>query len=273
MKTPKRDVCYQEFTLCRQISSHKRHHLESILEWGWVLQKFIVLTATRSFTKPQKSSTPWCWWHPLQVSMQLWPAFSSPSPNIIGFFLGWIWWDEYLLWVQAVKDFVERQRERKRLKKKTSGGKSWCRHFWSDWRSSLQQVIHSEREAQVPPLLLPAQVYDNPNKLWCAAQTLKTLIGTKSNRLCLSGQRESGCVCVCVLLSFPTINFSLSLNPTSLLVHLPISVFFSPLFLLLSFGSTCNFPFIFLCPFCSEHFLWSWLDKFRRQRKKRVRSR
>lgn len=35
-----------------------------------------------------------------------------------------------------------------------------------------------------------AQVCDNPNKLWCTAQTLKTLIGTKSNRLCLSGQGE-----------------------------------------------------------------------------------
>ena len=75
------------------------------------------------------------------------------------------------------------------------------------------------------PLLLPAQVYDNPNKLWCSAQTLKTLIGTKSNRPCFSGQWEL-CVRECVRAQFsrPTINFSQSLNPTSLLVHLPISL-------------------------------------------------
>lgn len=99
-------------------------------------------------------------------------------------------------------------------------------------------------EAQVPLLLLSAQVYDNPNKLWCAAQTLKTLIGTKSNRLCLSGQEswESDCVCSS-LCSLPTINFSLSSNPTLLQVHLPISASLLSFCLLLPFGSTCNFPF------------------------------
>lgn len=121
----------------------------------------------------------------------------------------WLWWAAWKGW-----------------RKNKKWGKSWCRHFWPDWRSSLQQVIHSEREAQVPLLPLPAQVYDNPNKLWCAAQTLKTLIGTKSNSLCLSGQRElRERLCVCSSpLSIPTINFSPSSNLTSLQVHLPISL-------------------------------------------------
>ena len=70
------------------------------------------------------------------------------------------------------------------------GGGSCYRRFWPWLTLQLAESNSFWEEAQVPLLLLPAQVYDNPNKLWCAAQTLKTLIGTKSNRLCLSGQRE-----------------------------------------------------------------------------------
>ena len=112
-------------------------------------------------------------------------------------------------------------KKRKRKKKKAG-----VAVFWPDWHSSSRHVIHSEREAQVPLLLLPAQVYDNPNKLWCAAQTLKTLIGTKSNRPCLSGQRvlrEWLCVRSSPLPSRPTINFFLSLNPTPLQVAISLS--------------------------------------------------
>lgn len=135
---------------------------------------------------------------------------------------------------------------------KNKVGKSWCRHFWPDWRSSLQRVIHSEREAQVPLLLLPAQVYDNPNKLWCAAQTLKTLIGTKSNRLCLSGQRAER-VTVCALLCSP---FQLSISPCPQIQHhsrstYPFLFLLSLLLSTSSFVSTCNFPLLFLCPFCT----------------------
>lgn len=54
-----------------------------------------------------------------------------------------------------------------------------CHHSYTDWH--LQQVIHPEREHGCPAAFSPAQVYDNANKLWGTAQTLKTLIGTKSN--------------------------------------------------------------------------------------------
>lgn len=158
--------------------------------------------------------------------MRFKPAFTSPSPNIFGPIENGIWRYEYVCWVLALMGCMER------LVRKTKWGeKSWCRHFWPDWHSSLRRVIHSERKAQVLPLLLPAQVYDNPNKLWCTAQTLITLIGTKSNPLCLSGHIEW----LRVLSPSPTIHFSLSSNPTSLQVHIPIplfSVLFSaPMFL------------------------------------------
>ncbi len=148
-----------------------------------------------------------------------------------------------------------------KVREKYKVGKGLCCHFWPDWHYSWQQVIHSEREEQVPLLLLPAQVYDNPNKLWCAAQTLKTVIGTKSNRLCLSGQRElRERLCMCSSpLSLPTINFFLSSSLTSLQVHLPIplfSLFFSPP---LFFGSTCNFPLLFGVLFVLHLLLqWTW---------------
>lgn len=62
---------------------------------------------------------------------------------------------------------------------KTSVDGGCCHHSYTDWH--LQQVIHPEREHGCPAAFSPAQVYDNANKLWCTAQTLKTLIGTKSN--------------------------------------------------------------------------------------------
>lgn len=140
---------------------------------------------------------------------------------ILGPIRGGIWKAEYLLWVLALMGCMER------LEKNTKWEEGWCCHFWPDWHYSLQHVIHSKREEQVPPLLLPAQVYDNPNKLWCAAQTLKTVIGTKSNRLCLSGQRElrEGLCVYSFLLSLPTINFFLSSNLTSLQGLLPMPLF------------------------------------------------
>lgn len=138
---------------------------------------------------------------PRQCRMQFKPAFSSPSPHILGPPIeGGIFWDEYLSRASAFDGPCGKRLE---SKNKTKWGEKWKKKagvaiFWPDWHSSSRHVIHSEREAQVPLLLLPAQVYDNPNKLWCAAQTLKTLIGTKSNRPCLSGQRVLGeWLCVC----------------------------------------------------------------------------
>lgn len=126
-------------------------------------------------------------------------------------------------------------------------GKSWCRHFWPDWH--LQQVIHSEREAQVPRLLLPAQVYDNPNKLWCTAQTLKTLIGTKSNRLCLSGQRElREWLCVCALSPPLPPNYQFLFVLKSCITSGPPTHFS----LRPSFGSICDSPLLFVV-LCVPH--------------------
>lgn len=139
----------------------------------------------------------------------------------------------------------------KKTKENVWGLGGWCLHFWVDWHSSSQRVIHSEREEQVPPLQLPVQVYDNPNKLWCAAQTLKTLIGTKSNRLCLAGQRELR-VTVCALCTTTTINFSLSSNPPSLqsTCHLSLILPFVEPYL----GSTRTFPLLWKVFFCTKLF-------------------
>lgn len=122
------------------------------------------------------------------------------------------------------------------------------------WLTLRLAASNSFREGQVPLLLLPAQVYDNPNKLWCAIQTLEALIGTKSNRPCLSGQRaERVAVCALPCSPFPTINFSLSSNLTSLQGYLLISLALSSC-LLLSRGSNCKLLFLF----CALSVQLSW---------------
>lgn len=86
------------------------------------------------------------------------------------------WKAKYLLWVLCCRERLENNRVGKLVWSTLPLPAS--NSFWEGGTSA--------------PLLFPAQFYDNPNKLWCSAQTLKTLIGCKSNRLSLSGQWELG---------------------------------------------------------------------------------
>lgn len=101
------------------------------------------------------------------LSRKINKIWSCPSPNLQGCFWGRIWKGEYLF-------------------------RFW-RAVWQE-NQRKQCITASNSFGEVftsATLLLPKQVYDNPNKLWLSAQTLKYLIGVKSNWLLRSETVES----------------------------------------------------------------------------------
>lgn len=107
----------------------------------------------------------------------------------------------------------------------------------------------------------PAQVYGNPTKLWCTTRALKTLIGTKSNRLRLLGQGADR-----ALTCSPS-QLSICFHPEVFHYLRATGQFLSPPFFLVTI-----FALLFgLLSAPRAKLVWYGLDTFRQQRRMSAR--